>query len=112
MKTSEKLAACIPLIENKNHLFICHALCHIEHGKDWIEHWKDWEQSPNPLKIFIHERLAGHATLGEFCLELRFVIENIIQIPHQDWFDDSDEVRQFRVEWLKSLVEEFQVKGD
>lgn len=110
MKTSEIFAACIPLLENKTYDYICHALCQVTTG-DGYGNWRSFRMSRNPQRLIIMDRLGGCGTMVSICIQLNIGVSDILGLD-RGWISGEDTLRQFRIEWLKSLVEEFQVKGD
>ncbi len=98
MKTHEIFEACIPLIESKQEDFICHAIFRID-GVPWNGGYlsKNLSDAAAVCLVIIENRLGpDHSTL-----------ENWLYWKGYKPYDNPNKVRDTRIAWLKSLVQEF-----
>lgn len=111
MKTSEIFSACIPLLADKKENFICHALCVTLEGNLRVDTWDNFQLSGNKYHEIIMSRLGGCNQFLSMCCSLRDTVASFINIKSY-WIPSDEELREFRILWLHSLVAEFQQLGD
>ena len=113
-KTSEIFAACIPLIENSKYGFICHALCAVIKGSLGEATWEEFQEEGHKTHNIVMTRLAGGEHLLGFAYDIQHIFQEIFDpsgiLP--PWHLSDEELREFRILWLHSLVAEFQQLGD
>lgn len=111
MKTSEVFKACIPLIESGNRDFICHAIAQVYHGEFWGLEWSK-NQCSDLKEINIIEEVVGTDLLRLVIQEIQKGFCDIFREDYGDWnIIGKEEMIDFRVSWLKSLVNEYELKG-
>lgn len=98
MKVHEIFGACIPLIESKQESFICHAIFRVD-DVIWCDPGRNKKLSAAATQCLgiIEGRLGpGHNSL-----------EHWLYWKGYKSYDNPNKVRETRIAWLKSLVEEF-----
>jgi hypothetical protein len=102
--------ACIPLIGGGTVSYICHAIYKHVHGQEWEAQWRRMREGslrPHRCVAIVQETLAP---TGEDALEWA-----VYEMFKERWDDDLSGLvaakKQWRIDWLKSLVLEYRTKN-
>lgn len=101
MKNSEILKKALVLIENYKEDYVCHAIATVVKPG-----WRYSHEVKHPLLELIRHRLKGRVS----------VIVYLSQY-HGDWYYDHIvngrvSVRDYRIAWIKQMIQEFEAKGE
>ncbi len=111
--------ACIPLIESGETTFICHAIYEHVYGKEWGGVWADvhrLEKPKHPCHSIVDSAINGSISLAFVAYEM-FPEQWEHRYYDENWNDPKFRVqclmreRQWRIDWLKSLVLEYRNKS-
>ena len=117
-KTSQVFKHCHTLVANHDVDFICHAIYCAEFGSAWTDAYANAFPFcrlglPGKFRVAydrVHELLGNNKSLESW---LRRNTENYYHLRDTTSVSFFEyKVRETRLAWLKSLIEEFEAKGD
>lgn len=101
MKNSEILKKALVLIEKDKEDFVCHAISTVVQPG-----WRYFHEVKHPLLDLIRSRLKGCTTVIQYLFEY-----------HKSWYvehiyDFKVDEREYRIAWVKQMIQEFEAKGE
>lgn len=101
MKNSEILKKALVLIENYKEDYVCHAISTVVKPG-----WRYTYEVNHPLLDILRDRLAGCITVIDY-----------LYTYHKDWYhehiyDYRVTNRDYRIAWVKQMIQEFEAKGE
>lgn len=101
MKNSEILKEALVTIENGKENYVCHAISTVVDPG-----WMYLHEVNHPLLDIIHYRLAGCTTVLQYLSQY-----------HSKWYYEHIDkgrvtARDYRIAWIKQMIQEFEAKGE
>jgi hypothetical protein len=112
-KTSQVFRHCYKLIDNGSFDFICHAIYDAAFGDEWAGAWINQKMltgKPHAAQEHIRALLGGSSTLSGWMVENTANFQSMERTLSYGQL--RAKMRETRLAWLKSLIEEFEAKGD
>ena len=101
MKNSEILKKALVLIKKYKEDYVCHAISTVVQPG-----WRYLEEVNHPLLDIIRDRLAGSTTV------MAYLSKHESSWYYEHIFTGRVRIRDYRIAWIKQMIQEFEAKGE